>query len=72
MAEFCLECLRELDGINYRKGEFVLSRELELCEGCGQWKRVVVVRSACPPLTVLVEWIEEAFFCIWRRGEDER
>lgn len=35
MAEFCLDCLRELDGINYNETEFYVSDELELCEGCG-------------------------------------
>lgn len=42
MAEFCLDCLRELDGINYNETEFYVSDELELCEGCGEWKHVVI------------------------------
>ncbi len=70
MAEFCLECLRELDGINYQEGEFILSRGRELCEGCGQLKRVVIARSACPPLTALLDGIEEMIFRILHRGED--
>ena len=42
MAEFCLDCLREMDGRNYDEADFVLSDDLDLCEGCGQWKHVVV------------------------------
>ena len=42
MAEFCLDCLRELDDREYRKEDFYLSKELELCEGCGQWKHIVL------------------------------
>ena len=42
MAEFCEECWKK---INYIKGDsirFVLSRELDLCEECGEYKRLVV------------------------------
>lgn len=53
MAEFCLECLRKLDGINYLEDEFELSSDLDLCEGCGQWKHVVVVKRHHDPFTCL-------------------
>lgn len=46
MAEFCLECFNEYvlpDGYRKRKEKDVtLSKELELCEGCGELKHVVV------------------------------
>lgn len=42
MAEFCLDCLRRMDGINYKRSKFIISWERDLCEGCGQGKRVVV------------------------------
>lgn len=39
MAEFCAECARKVLGL---RGEFVMSKESDLCEGCGELKRVVV------------------------------
>lgn len=70
MAEFCLECMRKLDGINYPKDAVVLSDELDLCEGCGQWKRVVVKFRSRQPLVALKEWIEEVVYQLRHRGKD--
>ena len=46
MAEFCLECFNKLENANYTERDFILPDEddLDLCEGCGEWKRVVIVR----------------------------
>lgn len=41
MAEFCLECLRKFEP-NANGNNTVLSDNLELCEGCGILKRIVV------------------------------
>ena len=43
MAEFCFECLCELDETNYKKRDFIISKDLDLCEGCGEWKHVVEI-----------------------------
>lgn len=43
MAEFCLECWNRINEENLAKYEVVLSRKPELCEGCGEYKKVVVV-----------------------------
>lgn len=42
MAEFCLECWNELNGTNDSEKEYIMSKDLDLCEGCGEWKRVIV------------------------------
>jgi len=47
MAEFCLDCFNEMnvrryDGRPYSEDEVTLSWDLDLCEGCGEWKPVVV------------------------------
>ena len=42
MAEFCLECWNKLNGTKNSKWKYVLSWDRKLCEGCGQWKRVIV------------------------------
>lgn len=41
MAEFCLDCLRKIDNKDYWRIQVKLSKDLELCEGCGQMKRIV-------------------------------
>ena len=40
MAEFCLDCMNEMDGTHYTEKDVEL--EMDLCEGCGQIKPVVV------------------------------
>jgi len=49
MAEFCLDCWNKLNETDCSKCEVILSRELELCEGCGEMKRAIVDfrRSGC-------------------------
>ena len=42
MAEICLECWRKLSGEQEPRWKYVLSRELDLCEECSEWKRVIV------------------------------
>ena len=42
MAEFCLECWNELNGTNDSEKEYIMSKDLDLCEGCGEYKRVIV------------------------------
>ena len=40
MAEFCLDCYNKLNDTNYSEAQVEL--EMDLCEGCGEWKTVVV------------------------------
>ena len=40
MAEFCLDCWNEMNRTHYTP-EQVWTEE-DLCEGCGEWKQVVV------------------------------
>lgn len=42
MAEFCLDCLNKINGTNYDESKYIISDDLDLCEGCGEWKPVVV------------------------------
>ena len=44
MAEYCLDCLNKINGTNHSSKKFIISDELDLCEGCSQWKNVVVAR----------------------------
>lgn len=42
MAEFCVDCWNKLSGTQYRPKHFLLSEEPDLCEGCGEWKPVII------------------------------
>ena len=53
MAEFCFDCLQKLDGCLYDPKDFIISDDLDLCEGCGEWKHVVVVRRSVSHLGLL-------------------
>ena len=50
MAEFCLECWNEMNEDANQKNQenqkkYILSKHLELCEGCGEWKNVIVTEE---------------------------
>ena len=54
MAEFCLDCWNKIMETNDPKEKFVLSRKLDLCEECQQWKPVIIrVRKK----DLIFEWI---------------
>ena len=42
MAEFCLDCWNKMNGTDDPPEKYILSRNFDLCEGCGEWKRVIV------------------------------
>lgn len=42
MAEFCLDCWNKLNKRNDPSARYVMSRELDLCEECGEWKSVII------------------------------
>lgn len=42
MAEFCLDCFNKLEKANLKKRHVKLSSLNELCEGCGEYKKVVI------------------------------
>lgn len=43
MAEFCLECWNWLNRRNDPEKDYIISKDLDLCEGCGEWKHVIVM-----------------------------
>lgn len=44
MADFCLDCLNKLDNTNYSAKRFILSDYADLCEGCGCYKRIIIMK----------------------------
>lgn len=45
MAEFCYDCFKKLFKPKVWE-RYILSQDKELCENCGEWKRVVVQKSS--------------------------
>ena len=43
MAEFCLDCWNKINETKDSKWRYVLSWGKDLCEECGEYKRVIVV-----------------------------
>ena len=56
MAEFCLECWNKITGTQEPDGKFLFSRVPDLCEGCGEWKPVIIRLKM---LYFAKEWIRE-------------
>lgn len=42
MAEFCLQCWNRINKTNDPPDKYILSKELDLREGCGKWTHVIV------------------------------
>ena len=59
MAEFCRECYVKICG-GHESDPRIMSEELELCEGCGEYKPVVVCIGQPGLLTRLRQLFGEA------------
>ncbi len=44
MAEFCLECWNRITETNNHVSKYIISEDLELCEGCKKLKNVIVMK----------------------------
>lgn len=42
MAEFCVDCWNKMNETDYSSNRFVISKEIDLCEGCGEFKNVII------------------------------
>ncbi len=45
MAEFCVDCWNKLNEQDLPASKYILSREPELCEECGMYKPVVIMKK---------------------------
>ena len=41
MAEFYLDCWNRINETNHSKDRYIISEDLDLCEGCGEKKQVI-------------------------------
>ena len=42
MSEICLECYNEIMGTNDPPDKYVISKDLDVCEECGQLKHIII------------------------------
>ncbi len=45
MAEFCVKCYNRINEEKTHCSDYILSFYPELCEGCGEYKRVIISRK---------------------------
>lgn len=43
MAEFCLECWNKMNETDDNEKKYIMSEDIDLCEECGEWKRVIIM-----------------------------
>ncbi|MGN0106305.1 MAG: hypothetical protein ACI4A5_01240 [Hominilimicola sp.] len=58
MAEFCKECFMEICDVDLKKEKIITSKDLDLCETCGEWKHVVVKVVDRNPIKRLIKEID--------------
>ena len=44
MAEFCLDCWNKINGTEDSDRKYILSKDLDMCEDCGEWKSVIIMK----------------------------
>lgn len=47
MAEFCVQCWNRINGTDDPPSKFIISKDLQLCEGCGEFKNIVIMERLC-------------------------
>lgn len=53
MAEFCFDCWKKLFDENAQKEKYIISKYDDLCEGCGEYKPVIIVEKKYYYLRIL-------------------
>jgi len=72
MAEFCLDCWNKINETDDDEREYILSEDLDLCEGCGEWKHVIVAKRKSYYdykfrwFILPIKFIYKIVYCLWR------
>ena len=45
MAEFCLDCWNKISETNDPPEKYIISKDLDFCEECREWKPVIVMEK---------------------------
>lgn len=57
MAEFCVDCIKKMDKDPDAKYRYIRSYARDLCEGCGEWKRVAIGLNPFYPYNAILHRI---------------
>lgn len=44
MADFCLDCWNRINETSESEKEYIISKDLSFCEGCGEFKKVIICK----------------------------
>ena len=72
MAEFCLDCWNKINGFEDDERKYIMSKDLDLCEGCGEWKSVIIMERKAYYMhkfafvTIPIKIIGYFVYFIWR------
>lgn len=72
MAEFCLNCWNRINETNDNEKEYIISKDLALCEGCGELKPVIIMKRKefyihiVRRLTFPIRAVCMVLYVIWR------
>ena len=63
MIHFCLDCWNQAQGTHYDEWDYIISKEVDLCDECLQYKHVIVkrrfpyLRYMFPRHLLPIEWL---------------
>ena len=72
MAEFCLDCWNRMNGTKDPSFMYIMSKNLELCEGCGEYRHIIVTKRRhyyerkLQCIIVPFKKIYRAVYILWR------
>lgn len=72
MAEFCVQCWNRINGTDDPPSKFIISKDLQLCEGCGEFKNIVIMERSCDHtdkfqlITFPLKAVYILLFVLWR------
>ena len=60
MSEICFDCYNKECGGKYKRKMFVISRKLDLCEDCGEYKpTIIVMKRRYLYRELFLEWVRD-------------
>lgn len=72
MADFCVECWNRINETNYPTTKYFVTRGNYLCEGCGEYKPVIIEEKKQYFIDWLyffffpLDYIVKALYVLWR------
>lgn len=65
MAEFCVDCWNRLNGTDEKEEKYFLTKHLDLCEDCGEYKHVIIIERKYYYKRIF-KFITFPLYVVWR------